>query len=368
MNLTVANPTPTPWVLSPPPALPSAATQYNSAACMGLDPTSAAVVRYLTTDRQDLNGHYKAFGEVVAILYASTLGTDNSRWQTQRLFLTGEPFLETTRTGEPIRSEGSVGQTTWAWIELWLLEKLKPYHGLSADEILAKAEAGEFKKFALTCRNDLRREVQKQKGKPKLNKISIDKEVGEGEQTPLLTFMPANLNDVPSSLATHLPLEDRMRAVEALLRKAVNDHAAELDELDLLDGFKAFSNCIELLEPTYKTRGEKVFYDRVHDESVFRRGFIDEICRVRSVSKAGARAYSRRFVESALSELDRGNPIVCEIFDELTGHGANRHAPLPFFALHLSRGPACADGEEESRERDEEIEADEEVEELAVAA
>jgi hypothetical protein len=214
-----------------------------------------------------------------------------------------------------------------------------------------------------------------------ISELSMSQTVGNGDgvQTPLLRFIGTRRNDLVSTFpGAHISLEEDMHAVEALLRKAVTIHDAELARLDLLDGFEAFLNCIELLEPVYRKRGKRVFYDALHDMRIFLSGWTEEICRVRRVSKVGARAYIRNWAARMISEYDRGNAVVREIIDELKGPGANdfgceRISLLPFFTLSL-HNRCAAEKEEESRwdgegdSYEEEGSDREEVDDVAVAA
>jgi|SRR5579872_7145178 hypothetical protein len=275
---------------------------------------TAAVVRYLTSsdgERAD------AFDRLVGYCYKWTKARRNKQTgaMERQYFLRDQhgsmkvedvpqySNVDGKRTGYSIRKEGTKEAATTAWIQEWLLGFLAPYVGKPEVEIIAAANAGEFRYLGRQCRLDLtdavRAETDAKRERPP--HVSLDKPVAE-DGTTLQDYIGTDRQDAPSSLVTGTGFEEFLACTTNVVR-AVVANEEELVRLDLLDALLAILGNADKLE---------LMPARQFDGVV-----TQDIARLRRVSLTSARAYKRRFYESMARELGAGNPAVRAVFLEL---------------------------------------------------
>ncbi|MGB8064320.1 MAG: hypothetical protein WCF26_20700 [Candidatus Sulfotelmatobacter sp.] len=200
--------------------------------------------------------------------------------------------IEGKRTGYAIRNEGRKHDVTREWIQLWLLKFLAPYLGQSHREIVAAANAGEFRYLGLWCRQALKNLVYRQHKREANEQFT-------GLETATENLGTNELGE-SSPLRAHAPFDQTAAAVNDA-RRVVMANAGSLEELDLLTGLLAYLSVAEhVTEPHFEGRVTKAIMDML------------------GVKERGAQDYKRKYHETVGRELEARNPALQAISKELT--------------------------------------------------
>ena len=255
----------------------------------------AAEARDATRSLGKLSLANRRFREVCAICWEMLQPAENRH----RLFLPEYKPMNEIRAFEEEFAWTSETKT-WRWIEVWVLEALRPYEGMSDAEIDECAQRGDFKDLAENCRDALNEEQKRRRNERTVTlrgRRGKVREISE-YQKPLLQIVAAKTPGPPSPLEMPVSLDDRMKAVKTIVKA----HEQELRRMDVLDGLRASISNAELIDKP----------------NAFDIAVIADIQKRRQYSTARqAKAYREQFSRTMYSQLNRGNPLVRAIEIEM---------------------------------------------------